>query len=246
MKISDHVYLVGSGRAGCMISNIFDSHVYLLETPEGNILIDAGVGLEIDRIYENIVKEGFDPASVKHCMLTHVHSDHAGGAGLIKQATGCKVYISEKEADLLEHPDIIQLGLDIAIRDGFYPDDYVFTPCVPDVILKGGEVFSFGGVSVQAIHVPGHSFGSMCYLVIMDGRTIMFSGDVVVHGGKLMFLNCIGSVMGDMRESMPKLANLGVEELYPGHGCFVLSDGQGHIDIAIENLRHLVAPPNAL
>ncbi len=110
----------------------------------------------------------------------------------------------------------------------------------------GSETFDFGNFTLETFHVPGHSEGAMCYLVKIGSRRCLFTGDVVVHGGKLMFLNCVGSDMGAMRRSMPKLAGLEIEELYPGHGCFVLSNGQSHIDIAIENLRHLVPPPNAL
>ena len=115
----------------------------------------------------------------------------------------------------------------------------------PDIELDGGESFTFGDLTIEAIHTPGHSLGSMCYLMKRGDRTGLFSGDVVVHSGKLMFLNCYGSVMADMRASMPKLGGLGVDELYPGHGCFVLEEGQDHIDIAIENLSHLSPPANA-
>ena len=61
MKISDGIYLVGSGQAGFMISNRYDSHVYLIEGSDGHVLIDAGVGLEEERIVDNIKKEGLDP-----------------------------------------------------------------------------------------------------------------------------------------------------------------------------------------
>jgi len=245
MKISEGIYLVASGQGGFMISNRSDCHVYLIENREGHILIDAGVGLEDDRIIENIKKEGIDPYWIKHLFLTHTHSDHAGGAAGLKEKLGLKVYVSSEEAEYLRSCDQMELGLDIAIDDGIYPEDYRFPNCEPDIELKGGEIFTFGDMRMQAILTPGHSIGSMCYLVKQDGRTCLFSGDVVVHSGKLMFLNCFGSVMADMRRSMPKLANLGIEELYPGHGCFVLEGGQGHIDTANENLRHLSPPANA-
>lgn len=245
MKISDGIYLVGSGQAGFMISHISDSHVYLIESTEGHILIDAGVGLGNNRIIDNIKKDGIDPKSVKHLFLTHSHADHAGGAAALKEMLDLKVYISRVEAYLLRSSDLMDQGLDIAILDGIYPKDFRFMNCNPDVELEDGETFIFGGMKIQSIHTPGHSKGSLCYLLKIKGRTCLFSGDVVVHGGKLMFLNCEGSVMADMRKSMPKLGNLGIEELYPGHGCFVCASGQAHIDKAIEALKHLTPPPNA-
>lgn len=245
MKISENMYIVASGQAGFMMSNKSDCHVYLIEDRAGHILIDAGVGIDDDRIIANVKKDGLDPYWIKHLFLTHTHSDHAGGAVGLKNKLGLKVYVSEVEAEFLRSSDQMDLGLDIAIRDGIYPADYRFPNCEPDVELKGGEIFTLGDWHMQAIHTPGHSIGSMCYLFKKDGRTCLFSGDVVVHGGKLMFLNCTGSVMADMRMSMPLLANLGIQELYPGHGCFVLEGGQDHINTAIENLSHLSPPANA-
>jgi len=245
MKITDKIHLVGSGQGGCMISNVCDSHVFLVESSDGHILVDAGVGLENGRIIENIEKDGLDPGKVEYLFLTHSHADHSGGAAGLKEKLGCKVHISKAEAHLLRSSDLMDQGLDIAIADGIYPDDYRFTNCDPDVELEDGDTFTIGEWNVTAIHTPGHSKGSVCYLFKTDGRTCLFSGDVVVHGGKLMFLNCEGSVMADMRRSMPKLAELGIEELYPGHGCWVCAGGQSHIDKAIEALKHLSPPPNA-
>ncbi|MFC1606967.1 MBL fold metallo-hydrolase [Candidatus Latescibacterota bacterium] len=245
MKISEGIFLVGSGQAGFMISNKSDCHVYLIEGSDGHVMIDGGVGLEEERLIDNIVKDGIDPSEIKYMLLTHTHSDHAAGAIWFQKNYGVKIYCSSAEAEYLRSNDQMELGLDIAIKDGIYPEDYRFPNCNPDVELEDGAEMTFGDISIKAIHTPGHSLGSMCYLMKKDGRTCLFSGDVVVHGGKLMFLNCFGSVMADMRKSMPKLGGLGVEELYPGHGCFLIEGGQDHIDIAIENLSHLSPPANA-
>ncbi|MHB9028909.1 MAG: MBL fold metallo-hydrolase, partial [Candidatus Latescibacterota bacterium] len=76
MKITENIYLVGSGKNGIFISNRADSHVYLIESPGGHVMIDAGVGIDVDRIIENIRKDGLNPKDVKHLFITHVHSDH--------------------------------------------------------------------------------------------------------------------------------------------------------------------------
>ena len=135
------------------------------------------------------------------------------------------------------------LSLPVAKADEIYPEDYIFPPCEPDVELDGGETFTFGDLNIQVIHTPGHSPDSMCYLADIKGKRCLFSGDVVLHDGLLLFLNCPGTTMEGFRNSMPKLANLGIEALMPGHGPFVLNTGQEHVDKAIEALKHLAPPP---
>ena len=243
MKITDGIYLVGSGRSGFCMTNLCDSHVYLLTGSEGNVMIDAGVGLEVNRIIENIKNDGIDPQSVVHLFITHVHSDHAGGSAELKEKLGLKVYVPRPGVHLLRTGDEEGLSLPVAKADGIYPEDYTFPPCEPDVELDGGETFTFGDLNIQVIHTPGHSPDSMCYLTDVKGKRCLFSGDVVLHDGLLLFLNCPGTTMEGYRNSMPKLANLGIEALMPGHGPFALTTGQEHVDKAIEALKHLAPPP---
>ena len=243
MKITERLYLVGSGRSGFGMTNPSDSHVYLVESTSGNIMIDAGVGLEVDRIIGVIEGDGIDPPTVDHLFLTHVHSDHAGGTAEFKRRFDCTVYVPRLEAEILRTGDEDLLSLPVAKADGIYPEDYTFTPCNPDVELAGGETFTFGEVTVQAIHTPGHSSGSTCYLVETEGKRCLFSGDVVLHNGLLLFLNCLGSTMEGYRASLPKLAGLDVDMLMPGHGLFTFSNGQEHIDKAVEAIKHLAPPP---
>lgn len=243
MKITDGIYLVGSGGSGFCMTNMCYSHVYLVEGSDGNIMIDAGVGLEVDRIIECIEKDGIDPKSVGHLFITHVHSDHAGGSAELKELLELKIYSPRISAHTLRTGDEEELVLPAAKADGIYPEDYTFPPCEPDVELDGGESFTFGDLKLQVIHIPGHSADSMCYLVNVRGKRCLFSGDVVLHNGLILFLNCRGSTMKEYRNSMPKLANLGIEMLMPGHGAFVLSNGQEHVDKAIEALTHIAPPP---
>lgn len=244
MEITEGIYLVGSGRSGFSMTNLCDSHVYLLESPEGNIMIDAGVGLETERIIKNIEKDHIDPKSVDHLFLTHVHSDHAGGSAQLKMQLGLKVYVPQLGSHLLRTGDEEGLSLPLAKADNIYPKDYTFPPCEPDIELNGGEAFIFGEMKVQVIHTPGHSTDSMCYLIDIGGKRCLFSGDVVLHDGLLLFLNCPGTTMAGYRNSMPRLAHLNIDMLMPGHGSFVLSCGQEHVDKAIEALSHVVPPPS--
>ena len=245
MKLTERVFLVGSGRFGFSISSQFDCHVYLIDGGSELALIDAGVGLEVERILANFSADGFDPLDIGKVLLTHVHADHAGGAADLKERTNAAVAIHEAEAELLEAADEDAIGLPIAREDGYYPDDYHMTPCRPDIVLTDGQELSVGDLNVSVVHCPGHSKGAVCYAVSDGGTKHLFSGDTVFFDGEIGLLNCVGSSLEDYRANVGKLTGLGIDVLLPGHLSVVLSGGQRHLDTAVENLRRLMPPPNA-
>ncbi|MCL4377257.1 MAG: MBL fold metallo-hydrolase, partial [Actinobacteria bacterium] len=130
---------------------------------------------------------------------------------------------------------------DFAKRGGFYGDDYTFKTFKVDKIINDGETIKIGnGIEIKAIHTPGHSTDSMCYFLRKDGKNILFTGDVVNHGGKFILLNCYGFNLDDYRDSIKKLSDLEIDMIFPGHGVFSLSNGQSHIDPLIEAFNKLL------
>ena len=136
MRITDHIRLVGSGQIG--LSNPMDCHVYLIGGPGAWMLVDAGVGLDTERIIENIARHCVAPEEIQGILLTHAHADHAGGARQLKEVFGCPVYASPAEAELVESGDDDRLGLERARRGGVYPADYRFPHCPVDSRLQDG------------------------------------------------------------------------------------------------------------
>lgn len=232
MRITEDIYLVGSLQLG--ISGRWDSHVYLVKGPDGLVLIDAGGGTDGKRIFDNIRSEGFDPADIKALLLTHIHFDHSCGAAEIRERTGCKVYISTKTQDLLEHGTAEDAGLNKAIAKGIYPEWFQFRNCVVDHPVHDGDVIRAGGLEFTAIGIEGHSPDSVCYLVEMNGMRNLFIGDVLFYGGVIGLINAAGSTMEGYRRDLSRLAGLNIDGLYPGHYLFTVTEGQRHIDAAIE------------
>ena len=70
------------------------------------------------------------------------------------------------------------------------------------------------------------------------------TGDTVFPEGVIGMLNCDGSDLADYRNYIHRLANLNIDMLFPGHRVFVLSEGQSHVDQAIESLGLLQLPRN--
>jgi len=242
MKLTEHIYMVGSGNFG--ISHDFDSSIYIVNCDSSLVMIDTGSGCGIDITIKNMRKDGLNPKNLSHILLTHYHVDHAGGAYKFKDLYGCKIYISAIESDVLRNGGEIPLKLDIAKRSGLCSQDYVFSGCDASVRLKHNDSISCNDFVFKAINVPGHSKGSLCYFINLPEGNVLFSGDVVFAEGVIGMLNCDGSSLSDYRKYISRLSNLNIDMLFPGHFVFVLSNGQKHINKAIESLDLLGLPKN--
>ena len=243
MRLTNEVELVGSGRTGIRLTDPYDCHVYLLDGGGELALVDCGAGMGVERILANVRESGRDASKIGRVFATHAHADHVGGAYELRERTGGRVCVSSVEADYLERGDEDATGLSRARPNGFYPSDYRLKACAVDVRVEDGREFDVGKLRVRAIHTPGHSEGSVCYLVTGGERRMLFSGDAVFCGGRIMLLNCVGSSLADYRENLKKLSGLGVEALFPGHRRFVLKGGQEDIDSAVHALAHSLWPP---
>lgn len=247
MKITDEVYLVGSGQAGFSMTDNWDCNVYLVHVDGELALIDAGAGMGVSQILDNIKSHGFDPAQIKYVFITHCHADHGGGAVPIKDSVKGVFVLPEASAEALRTANEHPLGLDVARADGVYPPDYFLKPFTPDMkvqTVKDGDTFTLGSAKITAIHFPGHSVDSTCYLVKTKSKKYLFSGDTIYVQGVIGLLNCIGSELGPYRENVHKLAGLDVDCLMPGHYTFTFNNGQRHIDTVVENFKRLWPPKN--
>jgi glyoxylase-like metal-dependent hydrolase (beta-lactamase superfamily II) len=245
MQLSDSIYIVGGGANSLGISEAHDCTIYLVDLGTEVILIDAGCGVEPGRTVRNIERDGLDPSRVTRVLLTHCHADHAGAAVFWREESGAKIAASSEEAPFLELANEEELGLVRARSDGAYPSDYCLDACPVDIPLSHMQRIRIEGSEFTAVHVPGHSRGSICYLSELDGHRCLFSGDVVFCGGWISLLNCPGSSLHDYGRYIGRLADLAVEALLPGHFGFTLGLGQTHIDAAIRGLGGLW-PPNRM
>ena len=94
MRITPDVALVGGGSfTGFGLSADFDANVYLLDGGGELALVDCGMGTELgrERVLERIRMVGCDPADVQRLLLTHYHTDHAGGAAAYREELELRV-----------------------------------------------------------------------------------------------------------------------------------------------------------
>jgi glyoxylase-like metal-dependent hydrolase (beta-lactamase superfamily II) len=179
----------------------FDGNVYLV-MDEKPILVDAG--MMAGPILKNI-KKFIDPTKIEMIVLTHCHHDHSGAAPALKEATGAKLLLSEKEVG--------------CVGDDLASVAYLFGQQAPeykvDEILKEGMVLDIGKWKLEVMETPGHSLGSLC--LYEKNEKALFSGDTVFPDGNIGRTDMLGGNTAELVRSIERLAKLDVETMYPGH-----------------------------
>lgn len=244
MKIADRIYLVGSGKFGMELSDPTDCNVYLLDGGGECALIDAGGGIDPERIVENIRQDGFSMDRIRYCLITHAHADHAAGARFFHDNYGIEVIMAQEAAPWLESGDVQKTSVEQAKRGGVYPADYRFPACPVARAVTDGERIAVGEIELTVIDSPGHSRGHVCYLWETAGRRSLFAGDTVFAGGKVVVQYVWDCIIAEYADTVGKLHELNIERLFPGHGPFLLSRAHAHIAKAHQCFERLEIPPN--
>ena len=245
MKLTNEVYMVGSGDHGIRLTHSSDCAVYLIDGGNGHLaLIDSGVGADTQAILRNVQADGFDPKNIETVFLTHAHTDHIGGARDLRDLLNCKIGISEEEAPLVENADEESLGLRVAKEAGYYPKDFNVFPCPIDVRIHDDEEFMIGDLKLKAILARGHTRAGMMFLLEGKEKRYLFAGDHISYGGLISLQNYenSGSTIDGYRESGKKLASLSlkIDAFLPSHMLFTLNRGQSEVDKMIQASQHLM------
>ncbi len=153
--------------------------VYLLEGPDGLAIVETGPYCANENVLAGIRERGFDPADVKHVLVSHIHLDHAGAAWWWAKQ-GAQVYVHEFGARHLIDPSAL---LNSAGR--IYGDrmDYLWGAVEPIddsrvTPVHDGDVVEVAGLTLTAIESPGHARHHHAYaLTTEDLGSICFTGD---------------------------------------------------------------------
>ena len=157
---------------------------YIIGDEESKEAAIVDAGWEAEKLVEKA--KGL---KIKYILLTHTHYDHINSLPKLFELTKAKIIVHEDDAK-----DVENLG-------------------IPYETVKDRDEFSVGKLKVKVLHTPGHTPGSVCYLV--EGK--LFTGD-------MLFVEAIGRVdlpggnIEDMYNSLQKLKELdGKIEICPGH-----------------------------
>lgn len=242
MKIGEHIYLVGSGADGMFLTDELDCNCYLLETDGELILFDSGVGIHPEKIVQEILKDGFQMEQLKYLCLTHCHADHAGGAYYFQEQYHVKVLAPEREADYLESVNEHFLGLDVAKKAGYYETDYMLNTCKADRKIAEYDYVTLGNLHVRTFPARGHSVGGVCYYGGIEGKRFLISGDLITAEGKISLQFIPGADVLDYAESVRCLDGFVIDYFLPGHGRFLVQQGERAVNKAIQSFTKLMVP----
>ena len=177
MRLTERIHLVG-GADGERPSDRLDAQIYVVDTSDGLVAIDAGAGRRVDAVVDAIRDDGLDPSSVRWLLLTHAHADHAGGAaGWRRAMPQVEVLASPDVAGWLVDADEEATSVDRARAAGIYPAGYRLEPCAVGPV--GGTTLRLGALAVEVVQTPGHAAGHLAFLAEIDGATTIFSGDAL-------------------------------------------------------------------
>lgn len=246
MRIDEDAYLIASGVLGAGYTHEADCNVYAVRCGSEYALIDSGVGIDAEQLASNLQADGIAESSVRQLLLTHKHLDHAGGAHWFRSRFGLEVCASAQTAAALESGDEEAISLGAAKRAGIYAGGVEFHACKVDRLIEDGDTWSVSGFAFHAICTPGHSEDMLSYLVHKPGRTLLFSGDTVFHGGRILISDIHDCDVPAYSQSIKKLARIPVDALFPGHGMWTVRGGGAHLAKATEYLDKILLPPNLI
>lgn len=180
-KITDNIFAVKA-----MMVNMF-----VVKYGDNTICIDTGLGSRV--IKRGLKSLDIDPDTVSHIFLTHSDYDHAGCIDLFKNA---EIFLARKEEQMITHRKARAFGM-------HYND-----PIKRKYgLLDNDEVVQIGDITVRGIETPGHTPGSMSYLIngeyLFVGDTMALIGNRVQH-----FPSFINMNTSTQKESIRKLSGL--------------------------------------
>ena len=211
--------------------------VYVLELDDGVALVDAGWDTPEawGALEEGLAIAGGSVADVRGVVVTHIHPDHYGLAGKVREASGAWIGLHPADAALLEGRYVATDQL-MANMSDLLEVCGVPAPLVPDLaassmqirafvrmappdrLVEDGDVVDFAGWDLRAVWTPGHSPGHLCFH--SPSRRLVLSGDHVlprISPNVSVHSQQGGNPLADYLASLRVVEGLECDEVLPGH-----------------------------
>jgi glyoxylase-like metal-dependent hydrolase (beta-lactamase superfamily II) len=202
------------------------SHSYLVRGDVRNVLIDSGLDERFLDLQEQLSFLSLKIRDIDVVINTHEHLDHIGSNRYFQETSliaahrfaATKITLGDHYVTLYRSGDLNEVPLRVHLW------------------LENRSLFDLGSHTLEVIHTPGHTSGSIC---IYEFKTkVLFSGDTVFAGGTLSYIAESGSV-GDYINSVTRLEARKITEIYPGHGP-ISKNPEQDLSQAILNAKKLL------
>ena len=196
-KIAGNLYWVGTA----------DLAVYLVNTPQGNILINSDFPEDVPLIRKSIEQLGFKYSDIKIILSSHAHGDHDAATGVIQKDTGARVMIMDADVPEVE-----------STRPG-RPGVHV------DRALHDGDTVTLGRSTLTAHLTPGHTKGCTTWTMrVADGGRMLNAviiGSPNVNNGVMLVGNAnYPRIAEDFVTTFKVLKSLPVDLFLGAHGAY--------------------------
>ena len=220
MELTPHVFSIPATPAfytGPQAPNVFLVH----DGGEG-ALIDSGFGDE-KSIKERVefLRERPD-VKVRRIVLTHHHFDHTSGASQLRTETGAQTvlhadeenFLTDWQAEVPQDIEVLKEQKELAEQVEKFRKQAA--EAGPDLKVSDGDTITVGGLTVEVVHTPGHTLGSMC-LYLREERAL-FTGDTALGLGTVAISPPPHGDMALYLQSLERLKGYDCAVMLPGHG----------------------------
>lgn len=200
VKLAEDFYVI----AGDKLTHPWDASAYLLTGSEP-ILIDCGSSEGYPALKRNLLELGVQPQDIKKVIATHGHWDHVAGFAQLAEESHAELWIHENDREQVEQGDYDRTAA------------FLYGKPFPAVqvhrTLNEGEILQVGRFSLEVIHTPGHSPGSVSLLLTDGKHRVLIAGDTMWGG----YHPRVGSDMAAWEHSLDKLLTYDFDTMTFGH-----------------------------
>jgi glyoxylase-like metal-dependent hydrolase (beta-lactamase superfamily II) len=184
-----------------------------------NILIESGFPSNASELLTGLEKVSLRPLEIDFLALTHIHLDHAGGAGHIaRENPDLKVFVHAKGARHLRDPEKLMKSVKSAYKNDFSSaGDMIPIPERQIVTVTSGDVIDLGDTQLDVLYTPGHAKHHVVYFD--RASESVFSGDAL--GSQFEgFPNFVLSPPADYDKELAKQSIDLIKAMNPKRVCF--------------------------
>lgn len=206
-----------------LLGGVYPNAAYVIESGGDLTLVDTCPEPFAFPILSQMRSLGLDVGRLRNILLTHGHADHVMGARRLREISGARIHAGRGDAK------VIRNGGPREALCSVFDMDTVSHGTEVDVVLDGGEELRVGDDVFRVLATPGHTPGSVCYLLERQGLRILFTGDTILSLGESRDLTgagvysatlapCYGGDAVAFEKSLRMLLELPVPDLVlPGH-----------------------------